>query len=69
MLALRLTQGLIFAQYREKFGEDVSEEFIEAANEFEKYGFVKLTENSVSITREGFLISNTIIGELVNCLS
>ncbi len=68
MLALRLTEGLNFAEYKEKFNAPVGKKFMKTAGDFEKYGFVKLTENSISITKEGFLISNTIIGELTNCL-
>lgn len=68
MLGLRLTDGIHFGEYKEKYGEDIPEKFKEKAREFEKFDLLRLTENSVSLTKEGFLISNTIIGALVETL-
>ncbi len=64
MLALRLCEGLRFDKYREKYSSEVPESFVERAKQLEKYGLVKVSENAVKLTREGFLISNTVIGEL-----
>ena len=68
MLALRLCEGLRFGAYRKKYSLEVPQKFIEKAKHLEKYGLLKVTENAVSLTKEGFLISNTVIGELVETL-
>lgn len=68
MLALRLSEGLKFDAYREKYSREVCEGFVQKAKQLEKYGLVKVTEKAVKLTREGFLISNTVIGELVETL-
>lgn len=68
MLALRLCEGLKFDAYREKYLCDVSTDFIEKAKQLEKYGLVRVGENAAKLTKEGFLISNTVIGELVETL-
>jgi coproporphyrinogen III oxidase-like Fe-S oxidoreductase len=38
---------------------------IEKARSFEKQGLMKVTDSSIALTREGFLLSNTIISELI----
>lgn len=66
MLALRLSEGLKFDLYRKKFNCEVQAKFIERAKEMEKYGFVKVTESAIKLTKEGFLLSNTVIAELID---
>ncbi len=56
MLALRLTEG-----YR----GDISEELREKATQPILSPFVEVGENSIRLTREGFLVSNTVIAELI----
>lgn len=68
MLALRLTEGLKAGAYEEKFGEKISAQFETLAEEYRKYGLMKKVANTYSMTPQGFLISNTIIGNLVDCL-
>ncbi len=68
MLALRLSEGLKFEKYKEKFSSEVPEKFIERAKEMEKYGLIKVTDTAVKLTREGFLLSNTVIAELLDTL-
>lgn len=65
MLALRLSEGLVFEKFRNRFGKNVPEETIRKAHALEKHGFVTVDENSISITVKGYLISNTIISELI----
>lgn len=66
MLRLRLSDGIIFEEYKSRFGEDFSREIIKKADKFVKQGLMSLTENSLSLTIDGFLISNYIISELIN---
>lgn len=66
MLRLRLNEGLQTDRVRSRFGFDIPSEMLERARKFEKNGMVKLTENSISLTPEGFLVSNAIITDLLN---
>ena len=65
LLALRLTEGLIFDEFEKRFGRRIDDIIIKKAKEFEKQGLVKVTNNNISLTAEGFLVSNSIIGELI----
>ena len=68
MLALRLSRGLVFSEYEEKFGEKIPDALLSKAQEYRKLGFLKQTGGSIALTKEGFLISNTIIGDLISTL-
>ena len=65
MLALRLREGLFFGEYKRKFGKDIDKEMLKKAENFSRAGLLTLTEEGMALTAEGFLLSNTIIGELI----
>lgn len=65
MLRLRLSDGVVFKDFERVYDMQFPEEFIERAEPFVDKGFVRLTSDSLSLTREGFLLSNTIISELI----
>ncbi len=65
MLSLRLSEGLKFAEYERKFGKGIDREIINKARKFEKAGLLTVTGEGIFLTAEGFLLSNTIIGELI----
>lgn len=65
MLALRLSEGLIFENYQNRFGKPVPENLISKARELEKHGLVKVTDYNISLTVEGFLVSNSVICSLI----
>lgn len=65
MLALRLTEGLIFENFENRFKRPVSDSLIHKAKDLEKHGLVRVTENGISLTVSGFLVSNSIIAELI----
>lgn len=65
MLALRLSEGLIFENFEKRFGKTISSEIIEKAKGFEKHGLVKVTNKNISLTVDGFLVSNSVICELI----
>ena len=65
MLRLRLKEGLKFADYYERYNKEIAKQMKAKAELFAKQGFMKVTEDSISLTREGFLLSNTIISELI----
>lgn len=65
MLALRLKEGLIFKNYTSRFGETLPEKLIIKAKNLEKHGLLCVTENEIFLTPKGFLVSNSIICELL----
>ena len=65
MLALRLKEGLSRKKTLERFGFDIPEKVIKKAAEFAKHGLVTDNGDSISLTQNGYLISNTIIAELI----
>ncbi len=65
MLALRLSEGLVFENFRNRFGYDLPQNIINKAKELEKHALVKVTENSLSLTVNGFLVSNSVISTLI----
>lgn len=65
MLALRLSEGLIFENFKNRFGHSVSENIILKAKELEKHGLVAVSDNSISLTVNGFLVSNSVISSLI----
>ena len=66
MLQLRLAEGLNFAEFKSKFGEKISEDAILKIKKYEKAGLVILDGESLRLTPEGFLLSNMIIGEMID---
>mgnify|MGYP004514304265 CR=1 FL=1 len=64
MLALRLSRGLVFEEYKERFKKDYPKERLKKAEEFSHHGLLELSEDSIRLTEKGFLISNTIISSL-----
>lgn len=65
MLRLRLSEGLNFKEYEEKFSEKISQVRIETMRKYEKVGLVIIDDKGMRLTPKGFLVSNGIIGELI----
>lgn len=65
MLSLRLKSGLNYYEFEEKFGYTLPSYIIKKAKEYEKYGYTNVTDKSISFTPKGFLVSNSIISELI----
>ena len=65
MLALRLTEGFVFEKYRERFRVELSKRFLDAANRLEKEGLCIVDDKRVTLTVKGFLVSNAVIGYLL----
>lgn len=66
MLRIRLSEGIIFEEFKNRFGIDFPAEIIKKALDFEKQGLMTVSETGIALTTEGFLISNYIICELIN---
>ena len=65
MLSLRLKSGLNYSEFEEKFGYTPPSYIIKKAKEYEKYGYTNVTDKSISFKPKGFLVSNSIISELI----
>lgn len=65
MLALRLSEGLVFENFEKRFGKTVSERIIKKVRELQKHGLLNVDDCSISLTVQGFLVSNSIISELI----
>jgi oxygen-independent coproporphyrinogen-3 oxidase len=66
MLRLRLSDGICFKDYQNRFGKDFPAEIIKKALDFEKQGLMTVSVTGIALTTDGFLISNYIISELIN---
>lgn len=64
MLRLRLKEGLVFAQAKERFGE-TCEEIVQRAKKYLPLGLVTISKKQLALTKEGFLLSNYIISDLI----
>ena len=65
MLALRLTEGLNFEKYLERFGFPVSERMIAFAKRLQKQGLCHVSDTAISLSVKGFLVSNAVIAYLL----
>ncbi|MBQ9680007.1 MAG: radical SAM family heme chaperone HemW [Ruminococcus sp.] len=65
MLALRLTEGLRFAEYERRFHQPVSDRLIKSARNLQSQGLCEVSDTSVSLTVKGFLVSNAVIAYLL----
>lgn len=65
MLRLRLNKGLVFSEAEERFGHGVPEDIIKKCIEFSKAGLTVCDSEHIALTRQGFLVSNAVISELI----
>lgn len=65
MLRLRLTEGLTQSTVRARFGHGIPEPLLQRAAGFAAQGLVTLSPEAVALTRQGFLLSNRIIADLL----
>lgn len=65
MLQLRLKKGLDINKYKEAFGEELPKDFYIKAEKYIKSGFLNKSGNRLFFTAKGFLVSNSIITELL----
>lgn len=65
MLALRLCEGLNFKKYQERFGHALPDISIKKAKDLEKHGLVTVADSGISLTVNGFLVSNSVISAII----
>ena len=65
MLSLRLSRGLVFSEFKERFAYDLPARVINKARLLEKGGLCRVLKDRISLTDKGMLVSNSIISELL----
>ena len=65
MLNLRLVEGLNENKVFEHFGHSIPKEIYEKSQVFIDNGYMIADENSLKLTRKGFLLSNSILSEIL----
>lgn len=65
MLNLRLVEGMNENNVFERFGHNIPKELYEKSNFFIDNGYMIKNENGLALTRNGFLMSNTILSEIL----
>ncbi len=65
MLNLRLVEGLNESKVFQSFGHNIPTELYEKSKIFIDNGYMTATENGLALTRKGFLMSNTILAEVL----
>ena len=68
MLSLRLKEGLSFKKLTDKYNYTPSKNFVYRANKLKEEMLVDFDNEVVSLTKDGFLVSNMIINYLVDAL-
>ena len=65
MLALRLCEGLCDERFFARFHRHIPQKMFENARQYEKYGLCECEDNKIRLTRRGFLLSNSVISEII----
>ena len=65
MLRLRLTEGLLQDDTEKRFGHKIPEEMIKKSAFFADNGLMESDETGIRLTRNGFLLSNSILAEIL----
>ena len=65
MLGLRLKKGIDLEECKKALGEDLTESLLKKSAKYIKSGYMKLSNGKISFTPKGFLVSNTIISDLI----
>ena len=65
MLRLRLKAGLNLNDLTTLYGESATKNIIKKAPLLKEQGFINFENNIISLSEKGFLLSNSIISELI----
>lgn len=66
MLRLRLTEGLSDAAFFKRFGEHLPQAMFDTAKTLEHHGLLTVKNDTIALTKKGFLVSNAVIGKLID---
>ncbi|MGB8648745.1 MAG: radical SAM family heme chaperone HemW [Anaerolineae bacterium] len=61
MLGLRLERGIVFEEYRARFGEDVRDRFGETIKQLTDWGFMEVDAERMHLVTRGRLVSNQLL--------
>lgn len=65
MLMLRTSRGIDLKEYQSLFGKLPDDDFYNKVELLAKLGYIEYDDNSIKLTEKGFLLSNTVIAELI----
>ena len=65
MLRLRLNEGLVCEEVKKRFGFSIPEEMIKKSKKYISSGYMCLENEKLFLTSKGFLLSNTIISDIL----
>ena len=65
MLQMRLTKGLNLKKYKEVFGAMPDKDFFDRIEKYSKLRYINYDNEIVSFTKNGFLVSNNILADLI----
>lgn len=68
MLSLRLREGLSVDYLKEEYDYELNKNLIRALNNLSNEGLVDFTNNTLSLTKKGFLVSNSVINYIIDNL-
>lgn len=69
MLSLRISEGITRERLSELGGNALADAIFDRARVLEKNGLARISEGRISLTDEGFLLSNSIIVHFLDCLN
>lgn len=69
MLTMRLTKGLTHSACREKFGFAIPDVLLQQAEKYKNYGLLTIDNTGLRLTKEGFLVSNSILSDLLDSIA
>lgn len=65
MLKLRLNEGMSQTEVAKRFNRPIPEEMLEKSKKFISCGLMTYENETLKITKKGFLLSNTILSEII----
>lgn len=66
MLRLRLSQGLNFKEYKNRYGEDIKDKLTDICRPLMAAGLIYSDSEKIYLTDKGMLVSNSIIAEIIS---
>lgn len=66
MLSLRLNEGLNYKEFEKRFSSKVPVAWIDKAKMFKEHGLTQVTNDGFSLSKKGFLLSNSVISEIIS---
>lgn len=66
MLSLRMRNGLCFNEFKKRYNKSLPSALISKSELYAKNGYMEVYPDRIAFTPKGFLVSNTIISDLLN---